>query len=91
METLASGTPLIATTAGGIGAVLENNRTGLLVPERDATALATAIDRLLTHPQERSALGEAGREMVLTRFGWSRVAERFEAAYAAARQKLSRG
>jgi glycosyltransferase involved in cell wall biosynthesis len=91
METLATGTPLIATTAGGIGAVLENDRTGLLVPERDATALATAIDRLLTHPQERTALGEAGREMVLTRFGWSRVAERFEAAYAAARQKLSRG
>ena len=91
METLASGTPLVATTAGGIGAVLENDRTGILVPERDATALATAIDRLLTNPHERTALGDAGREMVLERFGWSRVAERFEAAYAAARQKSSRG
>src|SRR5690242_7331778 len=59
METLATGVPLVATTAGGIGAVLEHDRTGLLVPERDATALATAIDRLLTHPDQRAALGTA--------------------------------
>lgn len=89
METLAAGTPLIATPAGGIGAVLEHNRTALLVPERDAEALATAIKALIANPSQRTALATAARDLVLTRFGWPRVAERFEAAYAAA--KLSRG
>jgi glycosyltransferase involved in cell wall biosynthesis len=90
METLASGTPLIATTAGGIGAVLDQDRTGVLVPERDATALAAAIGRLLANPTQRSDLGTAGRDMVLSRFGWPRVAERFEAAYAAAKASRHR-
>jgi glycosyltransferase involved in cell wall biosynthesis len=86
METLASGTPLIATPAGGIGAVLEHQRTGLIVPERDASALARAIETLAADPIQRTTLGHAGRDMVLTRFGWSHIAERFEAAYAAARR-----
>jgi phosphatidylinositol alpha-1,6-mannosyltransferase len=85
METLASGTPLIATPAGGIGAVLEHERTGLLVPERDHVALARGIETLLANPTQRQTLATAARELALTRFGWSRVAERFEAAYAAAR------
>jgi len=90
METLASGTPLVATPAGGISAVLEHERTGLLVPERDSAALARAIDALFAQPAQRHALGTAAREMALSRFGWSRVAERFEAAYAAA-ARHSRG
>jgi glycosyltransferase involved in cell wall biosynthesis len=84
METLASATPLIATPAGGIGTVIEPERTGLLVPERDAPALARAIQTLASSPDQRAALGTAARKMVLNRFGWPHVAERLEAAYAAA-------
>jgi glycosyltransferase involved in cell wall biosynthesis len=83
METLASGTALIATPAGGISAVLEHERTGVIVPERDPAAIARAIQTLASNPAQREALATAGREMVMNRFGWSRVAERFEAAYAA--------
>lgn len=87
METLASGTPLIATPAGGIGAVIEHERTGLIVPERDPAALARAIETLASNADQREALAAAGRELVVRRFGWARVAERFEAAYAAARTR----
>lgn len=85
METLASGTPLVATPAGGIGAVIDHDHTGLIVPERDSLALAHAIDTLIANPTQRHALATAARELALTRFSWSRVAERFEAAYASAR------
>jgi glycosyltransferase involved in cell wall biosynthesis len=85
MEALASGTPLIATPAGGIGSVIDHQRTGLLVPERDSAALAQAIARLLASPTERAAIGAAARTAVIARFGWSQAIDRFEAAYAAAR------
>jgi len=81
LEALASGTPLVATAAGGIGAVAHHERTALLVPERDPQALAGAIDRLLRDPALGAALGAAGRLLVSERFGWNRAATAFEAAY----------
>jgi glycosyltransferase involved in cell wall biosynthesis len=81
MEALASGTPLIATPAGGIGAVVDNGVNGLLVPERDADGLARAIERLLGNRDESAALGRAGRARVEAHFGWPAAAARFEAAY----------
>lgn len=85
MEALASGTPLVATPAGGIGSVIDHDVTGLLVPERDAEALAQAIARLVATPAARLAIGAAAREAVIARFGWSHAIDRFEAAYAHAR------
>lgn len=84
MEALASATPLVATRAGGIAAVVEHEKTGLLVDEGDAAALAAAIATLLEHPEAGRALGRAARHHVETHFTWPRVAERFEAAYDAA-------
>ena len=43
MEALASGTVLVATPAGGIGAIVQDDRTGVIVRERDAQALAAAV------------------------------------------------
>jgi glycosyltransferase involved in cell wall biosynthesis len=81
LEALASGTPLVTTPAGGIGTVVEHGRTGLIVPERDAAALASAISSLAAAPAERVRLGEAARAAVTARFGWEVAAGRFEAAY----------
>jgi glycosyltransferase involved in cell wall biosynthesis len=81
LETMASGTPLVTTPAGGIGSVVEHGRTGLVVPERDASALAESILVLARDPALRVRLGEAARAAVMARFGWEFVAGRFEAAY----------
>lgn len=85
LESLASGTPLVATTAGGIAAVVAHERTGLLVPERDAAALAAAIDRLLSSPSWAATIGQAARRDSIEHRGWDHVAERMEAAYQSAR------
>jgi glycosyltransferase involved in cell wall biosynthesis len=84
LEAMASGTPLVTTAAGGIGSVVEHERTGLVVAERDTVAIATAISRLLGDPAAARRIGQAARQEVQRRFGWPRTAERFEAAYARA-------
>jgi glycosyltransferase involved in cell wall biosynthesis len=81
LEALASGTPLVSTPAGGIASVIENGRTGVIVPERDARALAAALTELLRDPLRRKVLGRAGRALAESRFGWDATAARFEAAY----------
>ena len=81
MEALASGTPLITTTAGGIGAVVSHDQTAFVVPEKDPAAISAGIAALATDPGRRVRLGAAGRSLVNERFGWARTAERMEAAY----------
>jgi len=81
MEALASGTALITTIAGGIGSVVEHERTALIVSERDPKALAAAINRGLADPALRRRIGTTAREVMKTRFAWQRTAAQFEAAY----------
>jgi glycosyltransferase involved in cell wall biosynthesis len=81
MEALASGTPLVTTTAGGIGSVVDDGVTALVVPERDAAALGAALVRLGEDSRLRATIGQAARALVQGRFGWERTAEQFELAY----------
>ena len=81
LEALSAGAAVVATTAGGIGTVVDHERTGLVVPERRPDAIAQAVSRLAADPALRRALGESARQMVVSRFGWEHTAERFEAAY----------
>lgn len=92
LEALAAGAAVVATAAGGIGSVVRDDETGLIVAERDAPALARAIRRLLADPARRLRLGESARTAVAARFGWEAAAARFESAYdrALAFKSLSR-
>jgi glycosyltransferase involved in cell wall biosynthesis len=81
LEALASATPLVSTPAGGIASVVEHGRTGLLVPERDAGALAAAIETLLADGQLRIRVGQAARREVCERYTWDQYAARLEGIY----------
>ena len=81
MESLSSGTPLVATPAGGIGSVVADGVTGLVVAERDVTGLSSAIERLLTDRALAARLGDTARRWAIAEGSWSRAAERFEGAY----------
>jgi glycosyltransferase involved in cell wall biosynthesis len=62
LEALAAGKPAIVTRAGGNVEAVEHGRNGLVVPPRDAEALASAIMTLHDHPEQRLAMGqESGR------------------------------
>ena len=84
MEALASATPLVATTAGGIGHVVQDGTTGMLVGERDVPALAWAIGRILDDRAFGERLGAAARAWATTDATWERVAQRFDDVYDAA-------
>jgi glycosyltransferase involved in cell wall biosynthesis len=81
LEALASGTPVVASRVGGLPQTIDDGVTGLLVPERDPSALARAIETIIEHPDWARSLGRQARLTVIRDFGWARVAERFESAY----------
>jgi glycosyltransferase involved in cell wall biosynthesis len=60
-ETLASGRPIVATDADGLLDVLRDGRDALVVPKRDAEALAAKIVHLIDSPAERERLSAAAR------------------------------
>jgi glycosyltransferase involved in cell wall biosynthesis len=81
LEALASGTALVASPAGGIGAVVRDGETGLLVPEGDPAALSAAVVRLLDDRTFAAGIGAAGRIWAQSEGTWDRAIAAFEAVY----------
>lgn len=81
LEAMAAGTPIIASSVGSLPEVVEDGRTGLLVPPNNSDAIAKAIDRVLSDTSFAASLASAGRAHVLRRFTWDAVAERCLDAY----------
>lgn len=73
--------PCVTTPVGGIPEIAENERTALVVPPRDAGALAAAIARLAADPARRRELGEAARRRCVEDYSLERMLERMEALY----------
>jgi starch synthase len=80
LEAAACGTAVVASAVGGIPEVVDDGRTGLLVPydpddpDAFASGLAARISELLADPARAAAMGAAGRERVLAEFGWPAIA-----------------
>ncbi|MGH8901860.1 MAG: glycosyltransferase [Egibacteraceae bacterium] len=76
MEAMSAGVPVVASRLSGIPELVEDERTGLLVPPRDPLALASALRRLHNDSQLRRRLGIAGRDKVVSEFNLHANAER---------------
>lgn len=82
IEAMAAETPVVATAAGGVPEIIEDGRSGILVPPGDADALADAISRLLCDEALRRSVAEAGARRVASHFSIQQHAERVERLYA---------
>jgi glycosyltransferase involved in cell wall biosynthesis len=71
LEAMAAGLAVVAADVGGVGDLVVDGVTGLLVPPADPDALAAALDRLLADPGLRRRLGAAGLERARERFDLS--------------------
>ena len=80
LEALAAGRPIVATRIGGIPDVIDEGRNGILVEPGDANALAAALRRLWSSPEERAAFAANARETALS-LSWARYGERLLAGY----------
>jgi glycosyltransferase involved in cell wall biosynthesis len=84
IEALAHQKPVVASAVGGIVDVIHSGTTGLLVPEKDPSALAEAILSLLANPTQAEALGREGLKDVQTRFSWDCIVPQWQNVFAAA-------
>ena len=81
IEAMAAGLPVVATPVGAIPEAIEDGRSGLLVPVRDANALEKALCRLIEDPALRAELGARARARVEAVFSFEAVVARLEAIY----------
>jgi len=75
-EAMGYGLPCITTDVGGLPEVVDDGRTGVLVPPRDPDALAAGLIALLSDPARAEELGRAGYEKARTQMTWKAVADR---------------
>lgn len=87
LEAMAAGLPVVATDVPGCREAVTHEATGLLVPARDAPALAAAIARLLAEPATRARMGAAGRQAVLAEFSDQIITTQTLAVYRALTQQ----
>lgn len=78
LESMASGTPTVASRKGGIPLVVKNNFNGLLIKARSSKAIADAVNKLLSDDKLRKRLGKNARKTVEERFNWLDIAKRFK-------------
>jgi L-malate glycosyltransferase len=81
LEAMFFGCPSVSTRVGGIPEVVEDGRSGLLVPFGDVAALAGALEGLIHDPTRRDALGRAARARARERFSAEIIVPRYEALY----------
>ncbi len=81
LEAMARAIPVIATSSGGVYAVVDDGTTGMLVPPSDSQSLAQRIMELIRDPLRARAIGENARDMVQTEFPISRMIDDTVALY----------
>lgn len=86
LEAAAAGTPLVTSTAGGLGEAVICGETGLSYPPRDVAALAVAVRNVLDDPAAAQRRAVAARERLTAEFGWSHIAAETTDVYLAAKR-----
>ena len=81
IEAMAAGCPVVATRVGGLPDLIDDGRTGRLVPPRDAEALARAVLDLLQSPARAREIGNNAREFVRRRFTVQRLLDDMDRLY----------
>lgn len=81
LEAMAAGIPVVATRVGGNPELVEDGRTGFLVPAENSEEIADAICRLLDQPEMAHGFGERARRRVADEFAIDRMLSKTEALY----------
>ncbi|CAN3128195.1 Glycogen synthase [Mycobacterium sp. smrl_JER01] len=86
LEAAAAGTPLVTSTAGGLGEAVIDGVTGLSHPPGDVSALTAAVRALLDAPDDANRRAVAARDRLTSQFAWHTVAADTAQVYLAAKR-----
>lgn len=81
IESLAAGTPVVATDVGGVRDVIARDDIGLLAPFGDSASLADHVLTLLADPERRRRMGAAGRQSIAARYSLDRLVDDVDVLY----------
>ena len=81
LESMAIGVPVVATAVGGNTEIIQDGKTGVLVPSRNASALAAKLLALVHDKELRTKLGGAGRQKIHSQFRIEQMAAKYEEFY----------
>ncbi|MBU2461569.1 glycosyltransferase, partial [bacterium] len=81
MEAMVAHLPVVATNVGGVPELVDDGKTGFLVPVSDASAMASKIERLLLDSSLRAMMGEAGLKKIRAEFSMDRIVKEMEEIY----------
>lgn len=81
LEGMHFGFPSVATSVGGIPEVIEDNKSGRLLPAGDAESLARATGELIQNPELRASLGQAAQKRARDKFSADAIVPKYEALY----------
>ncbi|QDQ91978.1 glycosyltransferase family 4 protein [Rhodococcus sp. WB9] len=88
LEAAASGTPLVASTAGGLGEAVVDGETGMSFQPGDVTGLTSAVREVLDDPAGAQQRALAARDRLTADFDWHKVAEDTVHVYAGAKRRV---
>lgn len=81
LEAMRMGVPVVSTSIGGMREVIENSRSGILVPPRDPIAMSAGIRDLINSSELRARLAKEGKQVVRQKFALENQAELFYETY----------
>ena len=81
MEAQAMGLPVIATLVGGIPELIDDNKTGILIPAQDSSVIAKAVISLLENKQLARQLGDNAKRSVREKFSIDKMIDETERLY----------
>jgi glycosyltransferase involved in cell wall biosynthesis len=88
LEAMAAGLPVVASKVGGIPEVVEEGRTGIMVPPLEVEVLSAALLALAGDPVRAREMGRAGRARLLKEFSLEQALIAYEGVY---REAVGRG
>ncbi|ASQ89853.1 glycosyl transferase [Prosthecochloris sp. GSB1] len=78
MEAMAAGKPVVATDVNGARELMDEGRTGIIVPPRDPKAMAEAIESIIDNPEKKASFGKEGKKRVAAEFTMNAMLDRLE-------------
>lgn len=81
LEAMAHGKAVIGVEDQGIANIIRENKTGILVPPHNASAVAKALKTLIDEPQTRTQMANRGKSLVYDKFSWQHCATKLVELY----------